>query len=287
MSALLEIRDLDVSYPSRGLGRGAFRALRNVSIDIKPGETVGLVGESGSGKTTVGRAVLGLAPVTGGSIRFRDREIAHLSRTERRALSSDIQVVFQDPYSSLNPALTIGEILSEPLEAQGVQAGKARERVKDLLNRVNLPNDALDRLPREFSGGQRQRVAIARALALDPALIVCDEPVSALDLSTQARVLDLFIEIQERTGVAYLFVSHDLAVIRYVSHRVAVLYRGEIVESGVAEKVTSAPEHPYTQRLLMAAPVPNPQKQAERRALRRQLLDAQAAAEVGGQAQPV
>jgi len=287
MSALLEIRDLDVSYPSRGLGRGAFRALRNVSIDIKPGETVGLVGESGSGKTTVGRAVLGLAPVTGGSIRFRDREIAHLSRKERRALSSDIQVVFQDPYSSLNPALTIGEILSEPLEAQGVQAGKARERVKDLLNRVNLPNDALDRLPREFSGGQRQRVAIARALALDPALIVCDEPVSALDLSTQARVLDLFIEIQERTGVAYLFVSHDLAVIRYVSHRVAVLYRGEIVESGIAEKVTSAPEHPYTQRLLMAAPVPNPQKQAERRALRRQLLDAQAAAEVGGQAQPV
>jgi ABC-type glutathione transport system ATPase component len=287
MSALLEIRDLDVSYPSRGLGRGAFRALRSVSIDIKPGETVGLVGESGSGKTTVGRAVLGLAPVTGGSIRFRDREIAHLSRKERRALSSDIQVVFQDPYSSLNPALTIGEILSEPLEAQGVQAGKARERVKDLLNRVNLPNDALDRLPREFSGGQRQRVAIARALALDPALIVCDEPVSALDLSTQARVLDLFIEIQERTGVAYLFVSHDLAVIRYVSHRVAVLYRGEIVESGIAEKVTSAPEHPYTQRLLMAAPVPNPQKQAERRALRRQLLDAQAAAEVGGQAQPV
>jgi ABC-type glutathione transport system ATPase component len=287
MSALLEIRDLDVSYPSRGLGRGAFRALRSVSIDIKPGETVGLVGESGSGKTTVGRAVLGLAPVTGGSIRFRDREIAHLSRKERRALSSDIQVVFQDPYSSLNPALTIGEILSEPLEAQGVQTGKARERVKDLLNRVNLPNDALDRLPREFSGGQRQRVAIARALALDPALIVCDEPVSALDLSTQARVLDLFIEIQERTGVAYLFVSHDLAVIRYVSHRVAVLYRGEIVESGIAEKVTSAPEHPYTQRLLMAAPVPNPQKQAERRALRRQLLDAQAAAEVGGQAQPV
>jgi ABC-type glutathione transport system ATPase component len=287
MSALLEIRDLDVSYPSRGLGRGAFRALRSVSIDIKPGETVGLVGESGSGKTTVGRAVLGLAPVTGGSIRFRDREIAHLSRKERRALSSDIQVVFQDPYSSLNPALTIGEILSEPLEAQGVQAGKARERVKDLLNRVNLPTDALDRLPREFSGGQRQRVAIARALALDPALIVCDEPVSALDLSTQARVLDLFIEIQERTGVAYLFVSHDLAVIRYVSHRVAVLYRGEIVESGIAEKVTSAPEHPYTQRLLMAAPVPNPQKQAERRALRRQLLDAQAAAEVGGQAQPV
>jgi len=287
MSALLEIRDLDVSYPSRGLGRGAFRALRSVSIDIRPGETVGLVGESGSGKTTVGRAVLGLAPVTSGSIRFRDREIAHLSRKERRALSSDIQVVFQDPYSSLNPALTIGEILSEPLEAQGVQAGKARERVKDLLNRVNLPNDALDRLPREFSGGQRQRVAIARALALDPALIVCDEPVSALDLSTQARVLDLFIEIQERTGVAYLFVSHDLAVIRYVSHRVAVLYRGEIVESGIAEKVTSAPEHPYTQRLLMAAPVPNPQKQAERRALRRQLLDAQAAAEVGGQAQPV
>ncbi|MCP2635191.1 ATP-binding cassette domain-containing protein [Microbacterium sp. HD4P20] len=274
---LLDIKDLVVEYPGKGLRAQPFRALKGVSLDILPGETVGLVGESGSGKTTLGRAALGLAPVTEGSIRYEGNEIAHLKRQERRALSSEIQVVFQDPYSSLNPSMTIEQILIEPLTAAGVASSEAKTRVRDLLDQVGLPADARGRLPREFSGGQRQRVAIARALALRPRLIVCDEPVSALDLSTQARVLDLFIDIQERTGVAYLFVTHDLAVVRHISHRVAVMYRGEIVESGDGDRVTSQPEHPYTQRLFMAAPVPDPDRQEERRIARRALLDAEAA----------
>jgi peptide/nickel transport system ATP-binding protein len=279
MSTLLDITDLEVSYPRKGFRKDPFVALKGVSLDIRAGETMGLVGESGSGKTTVGRAVLGLAPVTGGSVRFLDREIGTLSRRERRSLSSEIQVVFQDPYSSLNPSMSIGQILSEPLIARGVAGKAARTRVKDLLDSVNLPQDAAERRARDFSGGQRQRIAIARALALDPKLIVCDEPVSALDLSTQARVLDLFIEIQERTGVAYLFISHDLAVVRHISHRVAVLYHGAIVELGDGDQVTARPEHPYTQRLFMAAPVPHPRRQEQRRADRHRLLHEQARAD--------
>jgi peptide/nickel transport system ATP-binding protein len=271
---LLTIDDLVVEYPGKGFRAKPFRALKGVSLDILPGETVGLVGESGSGKTTLGRAALGLAPVSGGTITYDGRDISHLSRSERRGLSSEIQVVFQDPYSSLNPSMTIEQILVEPLTVAGVSAADAKKRVRDLLDQVGLPGDARNRLPREFSGGQRQRVAIARALALQPRLIVCDEPVSALDLSTQARVLDLFIDIQNRTGVAYLFVTHDLAVVRHISHRVAVMYKGEIVETGDADRVTSAPEHPYTQRLFMAAPVPDPDRQEERRAARRALLSA-------------
>jgi len=276
---LLVVDDLVVEYPTKGLRRPPFRALKGASLDIRPGECVGLVGESGSGKTTLGRAVLGLAPVTGGSITFRGREIGNLSRSQRRSLSDDIQVVFQDPYSSLNPSLTIEQTLSEPLRVKHVSAADASRRVRELLDRVGLPSDAAGRLPREFSGGQRQRIAIARALALEPALIVCDEPVSALDLSTQARVLDLFLEIQEATGVSYLFVSHDLAVVRHLSHRVAVMYHGEIVEFGDGDQVTSAPENPYTQRLLLAAPVADPDRQEQRRADRRRLLDQQREAE--------
>lgn len=272
---LLKVTDLVVEYPGKGFRAQPFRALKGVSLDIRPGETVGLVGESGSGKTTLGRAALGLAPVSGGSIHYNGRDISHLSRGARKALASEIQVVFQDPYSSLNPSMTIEQILAEPLTASGTPGKEARSRVRDLLDRVGLPANARSRLPREFSGGQRQRVAIARALALDPQLIVCDEPVSALDLSTQARVLDLFIEIQERTGVAYLFITHDLAVVRHVSHRVAVMYHGEIVESGECDQVTAHPSHPYTQRLFMAAPVPDPDKQAERREARRALLAAE------------
>jgi len=273
MSApLLEVKDLVVEYPAKGFRAKPFRALKGVSIDILPGETVGLVGESGSGKTTLGRAVLGLAPVTEGSINYDGKEIGHLSRAARRELSSEIQVVFQDPYSSLNPSMTIEQILIEPLTVRGVSSADAKKRVGILLEQVGLPIDARSRLPREFSGGQRQRVAIARALALDPKLIVCDEPVSALDLSTQARVLDLFIEIQERTGVAYLFISHDLAVVRHISHRVAVMYHGEIVETGDGDQVTARPQHPYTQRLFMAAPVPNPDHQEQRREERRRLM---------------
>jgi ABC-type glutathione transport system ATPase component len=281
---LLEARDVVVEYPSRGFRQPPFQALKGVSVDVRPGETVGIVGESGSGKTTLGRAVLGLAPVTGGQIIHKGRDIAHLSRKDRRGLAKEIQVVFQDPYTSLNPSLTIEQILTEPLTAQGVPMKEASARVQDLLDQVRLPAGAAHRLPREFSGGQRQRIAIARALALDPQLIVCDEPVSALDLSTQARVMELFIEIQQRTGVAYLFISHDLLVVRHLSHRVAVMLHGEIVEWGDGDKVTSQPEHPYTQRLFFASPVPDPDRQAERREVRRRLIAEQQAQNVGATA---
>jgi ABC-type glutathione transport system ATPase component len=273
MTELLTIDNVEVTYKGKGLKKD-FKALKGVSLDIRAGECVGLVGESGSGKTTLGRAVLGLAPVTGGSIKLEGREIAHASRAERRDLSKDIQVVFQDPYSSLNPSMSIEQILAEPLTVRDVSRADANARVRELLEAVGLPSDAANRRPREFSGGQRQRIAIARALALDPKLIVCDEPVSALDLTTQARVLDLFLEIQERTGVAYLFISHDLAVVRHLSHRVAVMYQGEIVEWGNGEQVSSNPQHAYTKRLMMAAPVPNPVEQALRREERRKLLAA-------------
>ncbi|MFF1252670.1 ATP-binding cassette domain-containing protein [Pseudarthrobacter sp. NPDC058329] len=262
---ILDMCNVQVQYPVKGMRKQPFIALNGVSLDIRPGETVGLVGESGSGKTTLGRTVLGLAPVSGGRINYRGRDITHLSRHERRELSDEIQVVFQDPYTSLNPAMTIERILTEPLTARRMPTAEASKRVRDLLDSVGLPSNAAHRLPREFSGGQRQRIAIARSLALEPKLIVCDEPVSALDLSTQARVTDLLIEIQERTGVAYLFISHDLAVVRHLSHRVAVMYRGEIVEWGDGDTVTSDPEHPYTQRLLLSSPIADPVLQDERR----------------------
>jgi ABC-type glutathione transport system ATPase component len=273
MTELLTIDNVEVTYKGKG-SKKDFKALKGVSLDIRAGECVGLVGESGSGKTTLGRAVLGLAPVTAGSIKLEGREIAHASRAERKKIAKDVQVVFQDPYSSLNPSMSIEQILTEPLLIRNVSKADAGVRVRELLDSVGLPGDAGDRRPREFSGGQRQRIAIARALALDPKLIVCDEPVSALDLTTQARVLDLFLEIQERTGVAYLFISHDLAVVRHLSHRVAVMYQGEIVEWGDGEQVSSNPQHPYTKRLMMAAPVPNPVEQAVRREERRALLAA-------------
>jgi peptide/nickel transport system ATP-binding protein len=272
---LLTVDQLVVEYPSKKFRAKPFRALTDINITIGRGETLGLVGESGSGKTTLGRAILGLAPVTGGRISFGGKDISHASRKDRRVLSRDLQVVFQDPYTSLNPALEIGDILAEPLGVQGLDAAAAKKRVKELLDQVGLPSDAINRLPREFSGGQRQRVAIARALALSPKLIVCDEPVSALDLSTQARVLDLFLQIQKDTGVSYLFVSHDLDVVRHISHRVAVMYHGEIVEQGPAGVVTTDPDHPYTQRLLLASPVPDPDRQEQRRADRHRLLETQ------------
>ena len=251
---------------------GLFHVLKNVDLDIRPKETVGLVGESGSGKTTLGRAILGIGPVSSGKIFFEGQDIAGVAPRDRKGDAAAIQAVFQDPYTSLNPSMTIEDILIEPIVARGESSrSDAQARVRKLLNQVALPADAAQRYAREFSGGQRQRVAIARALALSPKLIVCDEPVSALDLSTQARVLDLFIEIQERTGVAYLFISHDLAVVRHISHRVAVMRSGEIVEFGACDQVTAHPKHPYTERLLLAAPVADPERQAERRAAFRAL----------------
>lgn len=272
---LLEIEDLRVTFPGKGFRAKPHEVLHGASLTIDQGEVLGLVGESGSGKTTIGRAVLGLVKPSGGTIRFRGEDITHATSARRRQLAREIQVVFQDPYSSLNPALTIGDILSEPLIIQGYTKNDARQRVKMLLDHVGLPKDAAERIPREFSGGQRQRVAIARALAPSPKLIVCDEPVSALDLSTQALVLKLLVDIQRETGAAYLFISHDLGVVRHISHRVTVISKGDLVETGPAAQVTSEPEHPYTQRLLLAAPVADPLMQEKRRAERKRLIEVQ------------
>jgi ABC-type glutathione transport system ATPase component len=263
---LLSVHDLCVAYRGRGLRATSRRVLHGVSLWLRPGETLGLVGESGSGKSTIGRAITGLARVESGRIAFAGERIDDAGGRRRRQLAREIQMVFQDPYTSLDPALTVGDTLSEPLLAQGVPAREARARVTALLDQVRLPADAAERLPREFSGGQRQRVAIARALAPNPRLVVCDEPVSALDLTTQRVVLELLLEIQERTAVSYLFISHDLSVVRFLSHRVAVLRKGRILETGGAADITSAPQHPYTRGLLLAAPVPDVDRQRERRA---------------------
>jgi len=275
VTALLEVDGLRVQFGRRGLRSRPVEVLHGVSLHVGVAETLGLVGESGSGKTTIGRTVLGLVTPSSGSIRFAGEDVTSVSRATRRRLAKDIQVVFQDPYTSLNPALSVGDILSEPLVVQGMTRRDARARVKGLLDQVNLPSGTENRRPSEFSGGQRQRVAIARALAPSPRLIVCDEPVSALDLTTQAKVLDLLAEIQAQTQVSYLFISHDLAVVRHISARVSVLYRGDVVETGPVREVISSPSHDYTRRLLLAAPVADPDKQATRRRARRALIESQ------------
>lgn len=263
--ALLQVKDLRVNFPQ---GRGkVFQALKGISLDIQPGETVGLVGESGSGKTTVGRVILGLTEATSGDVWFDGENITHASRERRRTLGRDIQVVFQDPYGSLNPARTIGDTLAEPLmNDKSLSAQDIAHRVAEVLQQVGMPADTASRYPGMFSGGQRQRIAIARAVIAKPRLIVCDEPVSALDLSVQAQVLNLLKSLQQSMGLAMLFISHDLTVVRHVSHRTVVLYRGDIVEQGEAGQVHDHPEHPYTRALLAAAPVPDPLIQRERRA---------------------
>jgi oligopeptide/dipeptide ABC transporter ATP-binding protein len=262
---LLEVRDLVVEYP-HARHRPPHRAVDGVSLRIAPHETVGLVGESGAGKTTIGRAILGLAPIARGRVSFDGADITHASHQQRRALSADLQVVFQDPYNSLNPARTIGQTLREATQAQSkLDRHGATERVREMLGRVGLPMDAANRYPAHFSGGQRQRIAIARALMARPRLVVCDEPVSALDLSVQASVLNLLHELQQDLQLSYLFITHDLAVVRHVSHRIVVLYRGQIMEEGTAATVYQRPLHPYTQTLLDAAPLPDPERQRARR----------------------
>ena len=265
---LLKAEEVSVTY---GRGKRANEVLKKVSVEVAAGETLGLVGESGSGKTTLGLALLGLVGTSHGKLTFNGEDITKLNPKGRRRIAADLQVVFQDPYTSLNPSMTVRNILTEPLIAQGMKKKEASGKVRDLLDRVAMPVNSLDRFSREFSGGQRQRIAIARALALDPKLIVCDEPVSALDLSTQLKVLDLFIELQEVTGVSYLFISHDLSVVRHVSHRVAVMYRGEIVETGPAVQVFEDPQHPYTRRLWAANLVADPEEQHKRRLVRQAL----------------
>lgn len=273
-SDLLAIRDLAVAY--RGRRRRWTQVIDGVELRVAQGETVGLVGESGSGKSTIGRAVLGLAHVAGGSIEFDGRDITHLSRRRRAALASDLQVVFQDPYSSLNPAMPIGQILQEPLQVtQKMTAAQSSELLHELLERVSLPADAADRYPSSFSGGQRQRIAIARALSIGAKLIVCDESVSALDVSTQAQIINLLKRLQRELGVAYLFISHDIAVVQNVSDRVVVLYRGRVMEQGPTDAICRTPLHPYTRVLLDAAPVPDPGLQRAKREARLRVAPAQ------------
>jgi oligopeptide/dipeptide ABC transporter ATP-binding protein len=266
---LLEVNGLVVEFPGRR-GRKPTRAVDDVTLAIGTRETVGLVGESGAGKSTIGRAVLGLVPVTSGTIAFAGADITNARGEDRRRLGRELQVVFQDPYSSLNPTRTIGQTLGESVRAHE-KVGKAHldELVRGILERVGLPADAARRYPTQFSGGQRQRIAIARALISRPRLVICDEPVTALDLSIQAQILNLLRDLQSELDLSYLFVAHDLAVVRHVAHRVIVLYRGAIVEQGPTEEVYAHPRHPYTQALLDAMPVPDPRLQRERREAQR------------------
>ncbi|WP_353115250.1 ATP-binding cassette domain-containing protein [Microbacterium sp.] len=268
----LAVTGLRVEYPG-GRRRGPVRVIDDVGFRIATGETLALVGESGSGKSTIGKAILGLVPAAAGRIELGGRDITAIPVRRRAAFARELQVVFQDPYGSLNPSLRIGDILSEPLEAGGgMPRAEARRVVRDLLSRVGLPADAADRYPGSFSGGQRQRIAIARAVSVDPAVIICDEPTSALDVSTQVQVLELLRELQQNLGVAYLFITHDLALVRGFADRVAVLRGGRIVEEGAAAAVCDAPRDLYTQALMGATPVPDPVRQRERRVARRELL---------------
>lgn len=271
MKPTLSVKDLAVDYELHKGGiftkRRAISAVTGVSFDIAPGETLGLVGESGSGKTTVGRAILRRIPAVAGQIHFEGRDITHLKGEALRQLRARMQIVLQDPYTSLNPRMKIGDIVAEPLIVHGLapSVAAARETVRALLDRVGMPKDALDRYPHSFSGGQRQRVGIARALALKPALIVADEPVSALDVSVRAQVVNLMQELQKDLGLSFLFIAHDLAVVRHISHRVAIMYAGRVVELARREDIYDRPLHPYTQALLSAVPVANPPVQRARR----------------------
>src|SRR5690349_53854 len=248
-----------------GGAQGEVRAVDDVSLDIQQGETLGLVGESGCGKSTLGRLVLRLIEPTVGSVRFEGRDISAFSERELRAFRRHAQLVFQDPYASLNPRMTVGAILSEPLALHNVVAPSRRnERVAELLHLVGLDPRLARNYPHEFSGGQRQRIAIARALAVEPKLIVCDEPVSALDVSVRAQVLNLLRGLQRRLGLAYLFISHDLAVVKHVADRIAVMHLGRIVEIGPSETLFADPRHPYTRALLSAIPLPVPGLNRER-----------------------
>lgn len=262
-ATLLTVEDLEVTY---GTGRHAFTAVEGVSFELAVGETLGVVGESGSGKSSIGRALLGLARASAGRIVFDGEDITHLDRKGRRRISTKLQVVFQDPRSSLNEAKQVGQILIEPLVANRLMGKRdAVARAEELLERVGLGAGAMSRMPGSFSGGQRQRIAIARALMADPKLVVCDEPVSALDLSVQAQITNLFRKLQADTGVSYLFIAHDLSVVRLLSQRVVVMDKGVIVEQGDTEEIYRNPKELYTQRLLAAEPYPDPQVQRERR----------------------
>jgi peptide/nickel transport system ATP-binding protein/oligopeptide transport system ATP-binding protein len=269
---LLKVEDLAVYFPVR---KGVFskiagyvRAVDGVSFTIRRGQTLSLVGESGSGKTTTGRAILRLVESTRGTVTYDGQNLLELDSKKMRSLRKEMQLIFQDPYGSLNPRMTVASVLSEALSAHGLRPKEQhRERVLELLNIVGLPPEAADRYPNEFSGGQRQRIGIARALAVEPSLIIADEPVSALDVSIQAQILNLLKDLQETLGLTYLFIGHDLSVIRHISDHVAVMYLGRIVEIGTVDDVFNNPTHPYTKALLSAVPTPDPTVKTDRQIL--------------------
>ncbi|MCC9655845.1 ABC transporter ATP-binding protein [Rhodopirellula halodulae] len=270
-SPLLRVRDLKVHFPFRrgslfNPEQGVIRAVDGVSFDIAKGETLGLVGESGCGKSTTARAIINLVHPTSGDVRIDGKSIAGLSDKAMLPYRRRVQMVFQDPFASLNPRMTVGGIIGEPLKVHGLASGKDRQlEVLRLMELVGLNPRFLNRYPHEFSGGQRQRIGIARALAVQPDLILCDEPVSALDVSIQAQIINLMMDLQQKLGVAYLFIAHDLAVVRHIANRVGVMYLGRIAELGPAEELYADPKHPYTEALLSAVPIPDPKIATQRR----------------------
>ena len=263
---ILRVTDLVKEFRVRDLGRSAVvHAVSGVSFDVQRGETLALVGESGCGKSTTGRCILRLVEPTSGEVQFQGTDLLQLDHGAMRKMRRNLQIVFQDPQASLHPRLTVRRLLAEPLEVHGFERAAIDDRITELLQLVQLRPEHLDRYPHEFSGGQRQRVGIARALAISPAMLVLDEPVSALDVSIQAEIMRLLIDLRERLGLSYLFIAHDLAVVRQLADRVAVMYLGKIVEIGPAERVYDSPQHPYTQALLSAVPIPDPEVQRTRR----------------------
>ncbi|MFM2164626.1 MAG: hypothetical protein RL325_1063 [Planctomycetota bacterium] len=267
---LLEVKNLKTWFPiRRGILQrtvGHVKAVDDVSFFVRRGETLGLVGESGCGKTTVGRTILRLIPNSGGEVRFDGKDVLTAGALEMRRLRREMQIIFQDPGGSLNPRMRVGRIIGEPLEVHGITKGEdeTRARVEELLVKCGLWKQAADRYPHEFSGGQRQRIGIARALSLNPRLIVCDEPTSALDVSIQSQILNLLADLQQEMGLAYLFISHDMAVIHHICDRIAVMYNGRIVEEGSRDEIIRSPRHEYTQALLSAVPEADPRGRKQR-----------------------